>query len=676
MSKKAALPPIAAFPEVAWRYNQVPEEWEAALDSWIILIEAHLSLPDSIFLGVSVTDETLSAFLRSFVAELSLSRDTLPLRDVKKTARLRKQCYILLGRLLTAKTTENHALLRWEILADISAAYGNENGRRLMFETWNRHTQFLELSLGEFKKNLTSQLEVDLDRDWREVTGTLQHISKLLRASPEAAELFMAGSDFLDALLSGYAGVFDPTFRETLVEMTYYCLLGLTNGDRPKYGLLLDQLYSLKTATEARKTSYSTAQFSLKDSLVAHLVAETNILAVLRERLGTNNATLQRSSAVLDAFANFQKLGGRPHSNTWRVSKPKRKLDKGKEKATAEADGLHEQVHIHAASLITQVQDIFPELGSGFVAKLLDEYNNGTEQVIAHLLEDSLPSYLASADRSEALEASFQDQNLRVIENVPRSPISNLPTRRNVFDDHEFDKLSSRLHFGRKNPDQTADDVLQDKSTAPNKAAILSALAAFDSDDDERDDTYDTADIGGRVTLEDAPTDSQDIHEETLFLAYKSSPALFGRDKSARSNPARAKLREKVGMTDSAIEGWALVLSRDSRKQRRLEAQFSQFSGQQNLLAPTSWKNSPNGSETEDLDADGRHGSDRGRGLRIRGAPRGRGGGRGRGNVAGPSGDRDTEAARRGKEANKASRANHNRKDQRGKKLARGGFLG
>jgi len=269
------------------------------------------------------------------------------------------------------------------------------------------------------------------------------------------------------------------------------------------------------------------------------------------------------------------------------------------------------------------------------------------------------------------------DTDHHALNHVPHSPVSELPIRRNVFDDDEFDKLSvspSKLRFGRKNPEQTADDVLQDKSNAPNKAAILSALAAFDSDDDERDDSYDTADVGGTVTNEDAPTDSQDIHEEALFLAYKSTPTLFGRDKATREGRPRAKLREEVGMTDEAIEGWAIMLNRDSRKLRRLEAQFSQFSGQQNLLAPTSWKASPNASGTEDSDVDGRNANDRGRGGRLRGQVRGRG--RARGNVAGPTGDRDTDAARRGKEANKGSRANHNRKDQRGKKMARGGFPG
>lgn len=254
-----------------------------------------------------------------------------------------------------------------------------------------------------------------------------------------------------------------------------------------------------------------------------------------------------------------------------------------------------------------------------------------------------------------------------------------MPTRRNVFDDDEFDQLSidsSRLHFGRRNPDQTADGVLQDRSTAPNKAAILSALAAFDSDDDERDDTYDIEDVGGTVDTNPEEINADAGHDEALFRAYKTTPSVFNRDAATRRGNPRMALKEETGMSDEAIEGWALILSRDPRQMRRLEAKFSTFQGNQASLAPTAWRASPAGSGTEDSDMD--NANNRGRGGRLRGQPRGgRGGrGRGRGNVAGPNGDRDTEASRRGKEANKGSRANHNRRDQRAKKMARGGFPG
>lgn len=266
---------------------------------------------------------------------------------------------------------------------------------------------------------------------------------------------------------------------------------------------------------------------------------------------------------------------------------------------------------------------------------------------------------------------------------APHPTPPQLPTRHNIFDDDEFDQLAidaSKLHFGQRNPDKTADDILRDRSTAPNKAAILSALAAFDSDDDERDDTYDVADVGGTVDSaapgnnpeEDrTSSDVRDAQDEILFRAYRAMPNVFDRDAATRRGKPRMLLRGETGMTDEAIEGWGLMLSRDGRQQKRLEAKFSAFTGAQKELAPTSWRASPAGSGTEDSDVDG---NNRGRGGRLRGAPRGRG--RGRGNVAGPSGERDTEAARRGKEANKGSRANHNRRDQRARKMARGGFPG
>lgn len=255
-----------------------------------------------------------------------------------------------------------------------------------------------------------------------------------------------------------------------------------------------------------------------------------------------------------------------------------------------------------------------------------------------------------------------------------------------MFDDDEFDQLAvdtSRLHFGRRNPEQTADDIWQDRTTAPSKAAILSALAVFDSDDDERDDTYDVEDVGGTIdsatpgnNAEERDSDIRDANEETLFRAFKSSPETFERDAATRRGKARAALRDETRMTDEAIEGWALMLSRDPRRVRRLEMRFSQFTGAQKELASTSWMASPAGSGTEESDIDGGNRGGRG-GSRGRGGGRGRGRGRGRGgSVAGPTGDKATEVARQRKEANKGSNANHNRRDQRAKKMARGGFSG
>lgn len=257
--------------------------------------------------------------------------------------------------------------------------------------------------------------------------------------------------------------------------------------------------------------------------------------------------------------------------------------------------------------------------------------------------------------------------------------------RHNVFDDDEFDRLAidaSNLHFGKRNPEKTADDILKDRSTAPNKAAILSALSAFDADDDERDDTYDAADAGFAVNdaLADDADDQKrkDALEETLFKAFQADPKLFNRDSDTRRGNYRVQLKHDTGMTDEAIEGWALMLGRNPQQMKSLEMKYSTFGGNQPTLAPTSWRASPAGSGTEDSGAEAgvynARAGFRGRGRGGRG--RGGGGGRGGGNVAGPTGEKGTENARKNKEANKGSRANHNRRDGRARKMAQGGFPG
>jgi activating signal cointegrator complex subunit 2 len=129
-------------------------------------------------------------------------------------------------------------------------------------------------------------------------------------------------------------------------------------------------------------------------------------------------------------------------------------------------------------------------------------------------------------------------------------------------------------------------------------------------------------------------------------------------------------------MTDEAIEGWGIMFGRDPKRRRRLEAKFSTFSGQQRELASSAYRASP-AESGEEASGDGQRGGRGGHSGRGRGRGRGRGGGgRGGGNVAGPSDDKSTQASRQRKEASKGSRANHNRRDQRARKMARGGLAG
>jgi activating signal cointegrator complex subunit 2 len=149
----------------------------------------------------------------------------------------------------------------------------------------------------------------------------------------------------------------------------------------------------LKAAAEAHKAGPT----NVNDSLVSEFVTETPILKQVQQRIEASGSGSSRAKSVLSALGTFRKAGG----STRPQRLIKRKTNKGKGVAI-EVEG-YTSVHVHRMSLVSQVQDLFQDLGSGFVVKLLDEYGDNVEQVISHLLEGSLPEYLEAADRSEEL---------------------------------------------------------------------------------------------------------------------------------------------------------------------------------------------------------------------------------------------------------------------------------
>ncbi|KAI2465358.1 hypothetical protein F4781DRAFT_28297 [Annulohypoxylon bovei var. microspora] len=649
----ATLPPFAPFPEPPWSGHIVPDEWEACLSNWVALAEAHLSLSVDQFSLVSSKDESLLSFLVSFMREAT-PNSTAVLGTSQSAKLLIRQSFLLVARFLRA-TSPPPPILQWEFLSDFCHLYSKRRASSLISQV----SQNLQVttSLNALKKSLILSLDAGLKGDLKTLESRLKRLNHLIHASPDIAAFFLAGSDFLDGLINCFK-IMNPPLRKAIVTTAYLCLVGLTEGDTPKFSMLTDQLYSLKAAADSHKAG----PLNVNDSMVAELVTVTPILKQVQRRLEDSGSNTTRGKSVITALEGFRKPGG----NVKPKRLVKRKIDKGKGIMT-EDDDVPGEMRMHRMSQISQIQDLFPDLGSGFISKLLDEFGDDTEQVVAHLLEDSLPPHLATEDRTKELSPERTRRKSRDI--APRPTPPQAPVRHNIFDDDEFDNLEvdlSNIHFGKRNPDKSADDILNDRSSAPNKAAILSALSAFDADDDERDDTYDVEDAG--LVVDDGnpgdPDDQKkkDASEEALFKAYKSDPKAFDRDATTRRSQGRTKLKQQTGMTDEAIEGWALMLTRAPHQMRQLELKYSAFGGDQPALASTTWRASPAESAAEDSEADGRNSN-------IRGGPRG-------GNVAGASGEKETENARRRKEANKGSRANHNRRDQRARKMARGGFPG
>lgn len=108
---------------------------------------------------------------------------------------------------------------------------------------------------------------------------------------------------------------------------------------------------------------------------------------------------------------------------------------------------------IQRTSLISQVRDIFSDLGEGFVEACLVANNDDAEMVIMQLLEDNLPPSVASLDRS--MERTASAETLHTTGTTTHTT-SILDSRRNIFDKDEFDVFSggivqqNKVYLGKK----------------------------------------------------------------------------------------------------------------------------------------------------------------------------------------------------------------------------------
>lgn len=660
------LPPFAPFPPANLRKDIVPEEWELCLDAWLLLAEGHLLIPLDIFTSKFSKDPSISRFLSSYVE--SNAHDVNLNKFDPKSNHLRRRCFLLIHRCLSEPKQKPPLFLEWQFLSDLSIVYAKSLSLRSLLQgLWQ--AEHLDDRVKQYKTSLISIFEDTTNKNKQlDLETTLARTVALLRACPAYGHFLMIGSDYIDAVISLYDELY-PSLQKRLVVVIYHCFLALMDPSYPRFSMLLDHLYRMNSSSKQK-------------SLLSALCSNTPFVQKMREKIAGPEAI--RAEKLIHHLSAFEGTGILA-SRRKKSARGKTYKGKGKQQDEYRHGAVDGGLHIHKMSLVTQIQDLFPDLGSGFIIKLFDEYNDSTEQVTAHLLDDSLPPYLKALDRSENLPQPPPQPSSDLAPYLsPRTTPPLLPIRRNIHDNDAFDRLTispSQIHRSLKSTSRTADTVLQDRSSAPNKAAILSALAAFDSDDDERDDTYDVEDVGGTVDAamtgsDEVDADMRDKNEEALFRAWKMSPEAFERDAATKRGKARLALKSETGMTDEAIEGWGIMVGRDPRRVRRLEARFEVFGGQQRVLGKSRYRE---GEGTDESDRG--EGSDgRGRGGfpgRGRGRGRGKGGGGGvGGNVAGPADEKGTQIARQRKDASKGSRANHNRRDQRGKKVARAGFPG
>ncbi|XP_045682781.1 activating signal cointegrator 1 complex subunit 2 isoform X1 [Phyllostomus hastatus] len=281
-------------------------------------------------------------------------------------------------------------------------------------------------------------------------------------------------------------------------------------------------------------------------------------------------------------------------------------------------------------SLISQVKDLLPDLGEGFILACLEHYGYDPEQVINNILEERLAPALSQLDRS-------------LDRQVKPDPTPLLTSRHNVFQNDEFDVFSrdsvdlSRVHKGRRKGESTRSlvndkrEVVAQRQRYEQYSVVVEEVPlqpgeglSYRGDDyeDEYDDTYD----GNQVGANDADSDDELISCRPFTIPQVLRTKVPGEGQE-EDDEEEDEAEEEAPKPDHFVQDPAVL--REKAEARRMA-----------FLARKGY----------------RHDSS----TAVAGSPRGHGQ------------SRETTQERRKKEANKSTRANHNRRTMADRKRNKG----
>ncbi|ODV97062.1 hypothetical protein PACTADRAFT_32558 [Pachysolen tannophilus NRRL Y-2460] len=272
---------------------------------------------------------------------------------------------------------------------------------------------------------------------------------------------------------------------------------------------------------------------------------------------------------------------------------------------------------IFDTSHIQMVSDLFPQLNTLQIKKLLVDCDNNIEVVTNKLLEMS-EEKIANLEEYKEIQNPYSSSN-----------------KRTVFDGDEISQLKlddSRVYLGKKNKIVHPTGDLDKTSAADLKKKTLTAALRllYESDEDEPDDTYldqektfgEAQSAGKKLeidleneeleeeledrssTVKKIPTNQMDMIEHRLFAVFKKSPELF--EKSARKSKNRQLMKQETGWTDEQIEGWYRMLFKSPKRFKLLDEYYN-FGGGPNgignpnrgTLKPSSYRKSRREEEEE-----------------------------------------------------------------------------
>ncbi|RMZ75725.1 hypothetical protein DV738_g5357, partial [Chaetothyriales sp. CBS 135597] len=176
---------------------------------------------------------------------------------------------------------------------------------------------------------------------------------------------------------------------------------------------------------------------------------------------------------------------------------------------------------------------------------------------------------------------------------------SELPAAQTVVVENTYRSLLSLLSPEYTRPNSLMDQLHLLKSEASHFLRHLAASTALNSTKRGRDTINNLTEYPQshrRNVFDDDAFDKLQISARQVHRGRKAIDIISPPSTTEEHNRQQLKRELGGGMTDEQIEGWAIMLSKDQSRQRRLEKQYSLTlglagggGGNQRVLAPTKW---------------------------------------------------------------------------------------
>ena len=220
---------------------------------------------------------------------------------------------------------------------------------------------------------------------------------------------------------------------------------------------------------------------------------------------------------------------------------------------------------------LSSLMELFPQFSKYQLSQTLLAYDNNIEIVTNKIFEDpTIIEAFPKEPEEEEVEPVSGGNNTSFADEL--SLLNRGPTSKNKNLDKKI--ISEGV------PDEVR-----------NKTLTRALKLLYEADEDERDDTYDEADVSRsdpskRIGLQDeeenddANDDTKEVRqgynynaiEAYLWNLLKEDPTLF--ERSRRGTKVRKTMKERTSWSDEKIEGWSRMLERSPTRARLLEKKF------------------------------------------------------------------------------------------------------